>query len=108
METVFYNDPFCILDNIFRELWPEKEYRAKWVASIKDENGVDMCGVTEFVPEYVPVISVSGKLDILDAMEIFAHELAHVAVGIDSEHGAEWEAAFELLHARYMERVAHE
>lgn len=108
METVFHNDPFCVLDAIFKAQWPEKQYVARWVGGIEDEHGKEAYGVTEFSESGVPIISISAQLDVIDAIEIFAHELAHAAVGIESEHGAEWEAAFELLHARYMERVAHE
>jgi hypothetical protein len=36
----------------------------------------------------------------LDAViEVIAHELAPVAVGLEAGHGPEWEAAFGTIHA---------
>ena len=36
-----------------------------------------------------------------DAVEIFAHELAHVAVGVGHAHDAVWEKAFDDIREEY-------
>ena len=40
-------------------------------------------------------------MDIENATEIFAHELAHVAVGYDAGHGPEWDTAFDAILDEY-------
>ena len=34
-------------------------------------------------------------------VETFAHELAHVAVGVEHEHDSVWEEAFDKIFAEY-------
>lgn len=41
------------------------------------------------------------NLPIGDTVEIFAHELAHAAVGIEHEHDDVWEKAFDDLFDEY-------
>lgn len=46
------------------------------------------------------------SLEVNNAVEIFAHELAHVAVGVDHEHDDAWEDAFEAIFQEY-NRIGH-
>lgn len=46
-------------------------------------------------------VAVSSALALEDALEVPAHELAHVAAGEAAGHGTEWEAAFSAIHDAY-------
>lgn len=80
---IFINSPFAILDEAFRSLYPDKKYKACIEPSIKDDEGNRVFGFTQFSKGETPVIAISAELNIMDATEIFAHELAHVAAGED-------------------------
>lgn len=61
-------------------------------------------GFTEFLETggSTPVVVIDPQCSIVDSVEILAHELAHVAVGIGCiDHGEEWEKAFAAIHERY-------
>lgn len=75
---IFVNSPFAILDEAFRSLYPDKKYKACIEPSIKDDEGNRVFGFTQFSKGETPVIAISAELNIMDATEIFAHELAHV------------------------------
>ena len=61
-----------------------------------------MFGETVFPDdESVPIVSVSACLSIKDAVEVFAHELAHVAAGKESGHSEAWEAEFQKIFDEY-------
>lgn len=98
---IFVNSPFEILDKSFHNLYPEKEYKAHIEPDIQDEEGKTAYGFTQFEEDGIPVIAVSAELTIKDAVEIFAHELAHVAAGESVGHGEEWENAFENIFQEY-------
>jgi hypothetical protein len=61
-------------------------------------------GCTDFGPRR-PAVMVSYRTPLFAMPEIVAHELAHVAVGIESEHGPKWERAFAKIHREYNRRV---
>lgn len=84
---IFINSPFAILDEAFRSLYPDKKYKACIEPSIKDDEGNRVFGFTQFSKGETPVIAISAELNIMDATEIFAHELAHVAAGEEAGHG---------------------
>lgn len=84
---IFVNSPFAILDEAFRSLYPDKKYKACIEPSIKDDEGNRVFGFTQFSKGETPVIAISAELNIMDATEIFAHELAHVAAGEGAGHG---------------------
>lgn len=94
---IFINSPFAILDEAFRSLYPDKKYKACIEPSIKDDEGNRVFGFTQFSKGETPVIAISTELNIMDATEIFAHELAHVAAGEErfGEDGKEIETAPE-------------
>jgi len=103
---VFVNDPFEMIFEVFRELHPEKGCRIFWTDELKADNGEDVCGVTIFPDDGSrPCVYVNANVPVCHATEILAHELAHVAVGIEDEHGAAWEQAFEAIHAAYCKRI---
>lgn len=98
---IFENDPFELLNKAFRNLYPEKEYKACFLQDIRDSHGEIAHGFTQFDDSGIPKIAISAELTIIDAVEIFAHELAHVADGGKSVHGEKWEQEFEKLYQEY-------
>lgn len=98
---IFINSPFEIIDKAFRNLYPDKEYKACIEVDMKDEEGNPVYGFTQFSEGETPVVAISADLTIKDAAEIFAHELVHVAVGEKKGHGEEWESAFDAIFKEY-------
>lgn len=100
---LFINDPFYVLDKIFRELYPDKDYIAQLAPRIEDENGEEVFGETCFPESGLPVITISTRLTINDAIEVFAHELAHIAATLEVGHGAVWDEIETELQERFNE-----
>ena len=99
---IFDNCPFGILDIAFKRLFPGIEYTAIFYPSLKDdESGEKVCGFTDFSDDGEITIGVDSDLTINNAVEIFAHELAHVGVGAQHEHDEVWEKAFDDLFNEY-------
>lgn len=98
---IFVNSPFKILDEAFRDLYPDKKYKACIEPSIKDDEGNRVFGFTQFSKGETPVIAISAELSITDATEIFAHELAHVAAGEGAGHGERWDEEFQRIFDEY-------
>lgn len=98
---IFINSPFAILDEAFRSLYPDKKYKACIEPSIKDDEGNRVFGFTQFSKGETPVIAISAELNIMDATEIFAHELAHVAAGEGAGHGERWDEEFQRIFDEY-------
>lgn len=98
---IFINSPFTILDEAFRGLYPDKKYKACIEPDIKDNEGNQAFGFTQFNKGEIPVIAISAELSITDATEIFAHELAHVAAGEGAGHGERWDEEFQKIFNEY-------
>ena len=98
---IFVNSPFAILDEAFRSLYQDKKYKACIEPSIKDDEGNRVFGFTQFSKGETPVIAISAELNIMDATEIFAHELAHVAAGEGAGHGERWDKEFQRIFDEY-------
>lgn len=110
MRHPFENDPFAIVWQAFQNLYPGKECRVLWydMNEIQDDGkiveevpGGERLGVTQFFDTGEVVVLISLKSEPEVATETLAHELAHVAVGIDAEHGQAWEDAFEKIFQEY-------
>lgn len=99
---IFENSPFEMLDIAFRRLFPDVHYTAYFEPNIRDnENGEEACGLTDFSDDGEITIFIDTDLSINNAVEIFAHELAHAGVGVDHEHDDVWEKAFDDLFDEY-------
>lgn len=98
---IFQNSPFEMLNKAFKNLYPDKNYIAYIDVDMKDENGENVCGCTQFVDNEIPIIFIDASLSIQNAVEIFAHELSHVAVGENEGHGELWEKAFDEIQSEY-------
>lgn len=97
----FRNDPFSMVYQAFQNLYPGKECECYFEPDLKADDGDKAYGLTNFCDDGEILIFVDPNVDIENATEIFAHELAHVAVGYDAEHGPEWDAAFDAILNEY-------
>lgn len=103
---VFKNDPFEIVVNAFNELYPGKKYECYWDENLLDEDGEEIFGFTLFPDDgSTPVIFIDAILPVRNAVEILGHELAHLTTPNDTEHGEEWENAFDNIKEKYEEIV---
>lgn len=101
LKNPFSNDPFALVWTAFKNLYPEKDCECLFDA-VDDPKDVDgHYGWTEWNDDGTIAVAVDIGLPLKDAVEIFAHELAHVAAGSDAEHGEAWESAFDAIHAEY-------
>ena len=103
MQTPFANDMFAMIYKAFRDLYPDKDCKCQWVCQIGSDDEDEAFGETIFEEETGEVyVNVKATLTVADAAEVFAHELAHVAVGKDTQgHGKEWQDAFDAINERY-------
>lgn len=108
----FENDPFVVVAQAFAELWPNAPFPhiqiveglhstddAKWAETLvlSDDDGI--------------LVSIDVKAPVFAAVELLAHELAHVAcehLGLRSEddHGPHWEECFAALHEKFNAEAA--
>jgi len=98
----FDNDPFAMVKEAFDRLYPDKEFAAYWQPDIRDSiDGSTAYGLTDFGEDGSVCVFVTPSINVSDAVEIFAHELAHVAVGVEHDHDSAWEEAFNSLFEEY-------
>ena len=98
---VFENSPFEMLAEAFKRLYPDVEYKAFIDPYIRPAEGNKKAyGLTDFDDGNI-TIYIDSELKIVDAIEIFAHELAHAAVGVEHDHDEVWESAFDDLFEEY-------
>lgn len=110
METPFSNDMFAFVFQAFKNLYPDKECECQWVHRIKDGEE-EAFGATTFDDDGKVYVAISAEVPVVNATEVFVHELAHVAVGIDKGHGKEWEEAFSEIcneYERILEKIEQE
>ncbi len=102
MKTPFKNDMFALIWQAFKNLYPGKECECFWEPRIReDENGNNVFGLTDFGEDGSVVVFVRPDLEVAVAGEILAHELAHVAVGVEHDHDTAWEEAFDAIFTEY-------
>ena len=108
MESPFANDMFSIVWQAFKNLYPDKDCKCQWVPELeKCDDGEQPLGVTTFADNGEVYVDIVATLPVTDAIEILAHELAHVAVGATEDHGKAWEEAFDKIHAEF-DRIGDE
>jgi len=97
----FINDPFKVVIQAFEELFPNLDAEIQFNPTMDYEN--KEYGRAIFPDDgSTPLIEINPKLSVENAIEIIAHELAHIAAGIDSEHNEKWETAFQQIHEKYV------
>lgn len=106
MYSPFDNDMFALVWSAYCKVFPDKipvHCECYWVSELKDDDGNEVFGSTATTDDGGFEICISGNIKVADSVEVFAHELAHIAAGVDSEHNEEWENAFDLIHRKYCE-----
>lgn len=103
MKTPFNNDIFSMIWIAFKNLFPDKDCKCFWETDIRcADDGTDCFGLTDFDEETGEVtVFIVPTLTVGDAAEVFAHELAHVAVGFGHDHDEAWEKAFDDIFNEY-------
>lgn len=93
---MLYN-PFQIVIQAAEKLFPQIECR---IVFAELEGKV---GETLFPDDgSAPVISIDPDGSYRQIVELLAHELAHVAVGPDAEHGPAWVEAYRKIENEYL------
>lgn len=104
--SVFVNDPFEMIADIYNDLFSDKYYVAQYGYAEGEVKEMDAKGETFFPDDGgTPVITLFVNVPMEHLPEIFAHELAHVAVGIEHEHDEVWEKAFDDINKEYIRRM---
>ena len=98
----FQNDMFAMVWSAFKKLYPDKDCEIYWEPQIRDEeDGKPVYGLTDFADDGSVAVFVKPSLEVADAVEILAHELAHVAVGVEHGHDEAWQGAFDKIFEEY-------
>lgn len=101
METPFKNDPFSLVWQAFRNLYPDKECEV-WYDQHQNDEHDEEYGFTQFPDDgSIPQVFIYAEHNINIQVETLAHELAHVVVGIEHEHDLVWESVFDKIFQEY-------
>lgn len=107
MKAAMAFNPFELILQVFNDLYPGKAASVEWVSGLRQERNA--WGSTVFEEGKAPEVLIDVRCPVAGAIEVLAHELAHVAAGVPHDdadgHGDEWEAAFEAIHREYSQRV---
>ena len=95
----FANDPFALVCQAYKNLY-DKPFQALFDQHEDDEYKEEY-GFTHFVDGEIPKIIIFAEYPVNVCVETFAHELAHVAVGVEHEHDEVWNDAFDKIFAEY-------
>ena len=97
------NNPFQLLIEVITELYGDIKADVQFAPIDENEECV---GHTQFPEDgSIPLITISTLIPFYATVEIFAHEIAHVIVGIESEHNEKWEKIFNEIHQTYMKKT---
>lgn len=98
----FQNDMFAMVWGAFKKLYPDKGCEIYWDPQIRGkEDGKPVYGLTKFADDGSVAVFVKPSLEVADAVEVLAHELAHVAVGVEHDHDEVWQEAFVKIFEEY-------
>lgn len=106
-KSPFLNDPFVLLSEIFERFYPNHPYEAFVTGDHfydeVDGKETECFGVTNFPDDGgTPQIILCTHIPYESVVEIFAHELAHLATSdAAEEHGAEFDEAFTKLNNEF-------
>lgn len=71
---------------------------------MQEEDGSVPFGSTTFPDDgSCPQIAINADMKIKDSLEILAHELAHVIVGVEHDHDAVYDDTFNAIRITYDE-----
>lgn len=101
LKNPFVNDPYAMVWEAFKRLYPDKECQVWWDMHQNDEHDEEY-GFTHFPNDgSTPSVFVYAEHPVNIQVETLAHELAHVAVGPEHEHDDTWRAAFDAIFEEY-------
>lgn len=106
--TLTFN-PFALMIDVFNDLYPDKQATVWFATGLRQERNA--WGQTGFPDDGgEPLVQIDVDCPIAGAVEVLAHELAHVAAGCphsddDDGHGPEWQKHFDAIHEAYNQRV---
>ena len=100
MESPFINDPFAMVWMAYKKLYDKP---CEVAFDSKEFYGEDAgYGVTIFPDDgSAPQVAIFTEFPIVEQVEVLAHELAHVAVGIEHDHDDVWKDAFDAIFEEY-------
>jgi len=104
----FINNPFDVIIKAVEELYPSTYALIQFNPELR---GIEYgeCGCTNFPKNSNEeiLIDISTNIPFEHMVEILAHELAHVIVGIceKDDHGEKWQNVFEAIHVKYEELI---
>lgn len=98
------NDPLRLVIRIVKSRYPKA--RARIFFAPKRDIAPGAFGHTLWPDDGgTPEILISVGLPVIRAVEILAHELAHVVVGPRGGHGKDWNRVFKWIKAEYCAKV---
>lgn len=99
---VEYNDPFNRLIKLAQKSLSESDnVRIQFDPELSIDGGPPFGTTIQEQGTCNYIINVAATLPVIAAVEILAHELAHVLAGLDNEHNEIWEAIFSELQAEF-------
>lgn len=109
--VVFINDPFHVVYQAFKELYPDKECEIMFDYNVETTDTHERVkGVTIFPDDgSIPQIRIDCEQTIDQISGILAHELAHVALGKpewddrELDHGEDFEKVLDAIFDRFNE-----
>lgn len=102
MESPFVNDGCALVFEAFRNLYPEKKCVCALDNKLFTSDGTEVWGLTSDPMDGGELsVVVSANQSVNCMIETFAHELAHVAVGVEHEHDKCWDDAFKAIFDEY-------
>ena len=109
--VVFINDPFHVVYQAFKELYPDKECEILFDYNVETTDTHERVkGVTIFPDDgSIPQIRIDCEQTIDQISGILAHELAHVALGKpewddrELDHGEDFEKTLDAIFDRFNE-----
>lgn len=93
------NDPFRRIIRIVRGRYPKTKARIHFV----EQRTIKGCaGKTLFPDNGHPEVVISASIPVWGAVDVLAHELAHVVAGPKAKHGPRWRKVFKWIHGEWM------
>jgi|WetSurMetagenome_2_1015567.scaffolds.fasta_scaffold742852_1 hypothetical protein len=104
-----FNNPLQEIINVSVDLFPEilnKNIYIQFDSRLGSKETEGPYGET-FIDDKTKdiIVSISGNLPIIENIEILAHELSHVIVGIENDHNEIWEDTFNRIFVEYSRRI---
>lgn len=98
-------DPFGLLLKIFNESGCRANVVVEFVSGLHEQEGA--WGRTHYPDTKGPIeIHIDGECPVSGAVDVLAHELAHVMAGFRCGHGGKWGRAYAGLRREYEKRTA--